>query len=111
MTMKLKHSQIVNELRNPNVLGWELCPKNQEKGRDALVKHFLFSDFSTCFSVMCRIAILAEKMNHHPEWFNVYNKLHIVLSTHDVGGVSKLDLEMAEEINSYVAGLTHQNSI
>ena len=105
MTTKLEHSQIEGLLESKEVSGWEVCPENLEKGRDAIRKTFLFSDFSTCFSVMCRIAILAEKMNHHPEWFNVYNRLHIVLSTHDVGGLSKLDMEMAKEINIYAADI------
>ena len=92
MTTKLDQVQIKKGLEHEGFTGWELCPENQQKGRDALRKNFVFSNFSTCFSVMCRVALLAEKTNHHPEWFNVYNRLHIVLSTHDVGGVSNLDL-------------------
>ena len=102
MATKLDHNQIKKKMEDKDISGWELCPENLERGRDAIRKTFLFADFSTCFSVMCRVAILAEKMNHHPEWFNVYNRLQIVLSTHDVGGVSILDLTMAKEIDSYV---------
>jgi 4a-hydroxytetrahydrobiopterin dehydratase len=106
MTTRLERENIEKALQDPKITGWKLCLENQEKGRDAIRKKIIFTDFSLCFSVMCRIAILAEKMNHHPEWFNVYNKLDIVLSTHDVGGVSQLDLDMAKEINFYITNIT-----
>ena len=71
--------------------GWDKVPD----GRDAYTKLFKFSDFKQAFSFMTSIAMKAEQINHHPEWENVYNKVKITLTTHDVGGISKLDYEMA----------------
>ena len=70
--------------------GWSEVP-----GRDAIAKSFKFADFNAAFAFMARVALKAEKMDHHPEWFNVYNKVDIVLSTHDVGGLTKRDIELA----------------
>tara|TARA_B100000161_G_C33515335_1_gene398422 strand:- start:236 stop:526 length:291 start_codon:yes stop_codon:yes gene_type:complete len=64
-------------------------------GRQAFQKTFKFSDFKQAFSFMTSVAMKAEQINHHPEWENVYNKVKIILTTHDLGGVSKLDYEMA----------------
>lgn len=61
----------------------------------ALVKTFRFKDFNEAFGFMTRVALLADKIDHHPEWFNVYNRVDVTLNTHDVGGISRLDLEMA----------------
>ena len=105
MATRIKSEDIVGTLDKQGITNWNHCPKNLEKGRDAIRRTIVFADFSMCFSVMSRIAILAEKINHHPEWFNVYNKLDIVLSTHDVGGVSELDLYMAKEIDTYVGSI------
>ena len=74
-----------------NIGGWE----KTDDGRDAYFKLFKFGDFKQAFSFMTSIAMKAEQINHHPEWENVYNKVTITLTTHDVGGVSKLDYEMA----------------
>ena len=74
-----------------NIRGWE----KTADGRDAYIKSFKFVDFKQAFSFMTSIAMKAEQMNHHPEWENVYNKVKITLTTHDIGGVSKLDYEMA----------------
>ena len=71
--------------------GW----KKVSDGREAYTKNYKFSDFKQAFSFMTSIAMKAEQINHHPEWENVYNKVKITLTTHDVGGVSKLDYEMA----------------
>jgi 4a-hydroxytetrahydrobiopterin dehydratase len=65
-------------------------------GRDAITKKFEFKDFNQAFGFMTRAALVAEKMNHHPEWFNVYNKVEVTLSTHDAGGVTELDVKLAE---------------
>jgi 4a-hydroxytetrahydrobiopterin dehydratase len=65
------------------------------KGRSALQKSFAFTDFNAAFGFMTRVALMAEKMNHHPEWFNVYNKVDVTLSTHDAGGVTELDYKLA----------------
>lgn len=70
------------------------------EGRDAIYKEFLFKDFNQAFGFMTRIALLADKMDHHPEWFNVYNKVQITLSTHDVGGLSQKDVKLATFIET-----------
>jgi 4a-hydroxytetrahydrobiopterin dehydratase len=65
-----------------------------------LTKSFKFKDFVEAFGFMTKVAILAEKIDHHPEWFNVYNNLKIELTTHDAGGISQLDLDLAKRINA-----------
>ncbi|XP_025418281.1 pterin-4-alpha-carbinolamine dehydratase [Sipha flava] len=65
------------------------------KDRDAIYKEFLFSDFIQAFGFMSQVALKSEKMNHHPEWFNVYNKVQVTLSTHDVSGLSLNDINLA----------------
>ena len=67
--------------------------------RDAITRTFTFSDFSAAFAFMTRVALRAEQMDHHPEWFNVYNKVEVKLSTHDSGGITELDITMAKEMN------------
>ena len=74
-----------------NIGGWE----QTGDGRDAYCKLFKFSDFKQAFSFMTCIAMKAEQINHHPEWENVYNKVTITLTTHDKGGITKLDYDMA----------------
>jgi 4a-hydroxytetrahydrobiopterin dehydratase len=64
-------------------------------GRDAIFRKFIFSDFNEAFGFMSRMALIAEKMDHHPEWFNVYNTVEVTLSTHDAGGVTDLDIKLA----------------
>jgi len=75
---------------------WAVVPD-----RDAIKKTFLFKDFSEAFSFMTRIALAAEKADHHPEWFNVYNKVEITLSTHDCGGLSERDIALAKQIDAF----------
>ncbi|XP_015375611.1 PREDICTED: pterin-4-alpha-carbinolamine dehydratase [Diuraphis noxia] len=65
------------------------------KDRDAIYKEFLFSNFIEAFGFMTQVALKSEKMDHHPEWFNVYNKVQVTLSTHDVGGLSSNDVNLA----------------
>jgi 4a-hydroxytetrahydrobiopterin dehydratase len=67
--------------------------------RDAIRKSYHFGDFSEAWGFIARIALLAEKMDHHPELFNVYNRVEIVLSTHDAGGLSELDIKLARAID------------
>ena len=71
-------------------------------GRDAITRKFQFKDFNAAFAFMTRVALLAEKMDHHPEWSNVYNKVDVTLSTHDAGGVTKKDIDMATAMESYL---------
>ncbi|WKX89988.1 hypothetical protein Q1695_009100 [Nippostrongylus brasiliensis] len=75
--------------------GWKMVD-----GRDAVQKTFQFKDFNEAFGFMSRVALKAEKMDHHPEWFNVYNKVDITLSTHDCGGLSQKDITLAKFIES-----------
>lgn len=63
--------------------------------RDAIAKTFTFKTFNEAFGFMARVAMQAEKMNHHPEWFNVYNRVEVTLTTHDCGGLSQLDIKLA----------------
>ncbi len=79
--------------------GWR-----QVEGRDAIEKSFKFKSFSEAWGFMSRVALAAEKLNHHPEWFNVYNRVDIVLSTHDCDGLSELDIKLATRIDTYAAG-------
>jgi 4a-hydroxytetrahydrobiopterin dehydratase len=71
--------------------------------RDAIVRTFRFADFNAAFGFMSRVALLAEKMDHHPEWSNVYDRVEVLLSTHDADGVTALDLKMAAFMND-IAG-------
>jgi 4a-hydroxytetrahydrobiopterin dehydratase len=66
------------------------------KDRDAIAKKFTFGDFNEAFGFMTRVALVAEKMDHHPEWFNVYRTVEVTLATHDAGGVTELDVKLAE---------------
>ena len=66
------------------------------EGRDAIAKHFRFKDFNAAFGFMSRVALHAEKHDHHPEWFNVYNRVEVTLATHDAGGVTQKDLALAK---------------
>ena len=77
----------------------------QVDGRDAITRKFQFKDFNAAFAFMTRVALLAEKMDHHPEWFNVYNKLEVTLSAHDAGGVTEKDIALAKAMEEYAAKL------
>ena len=72
-------------------------------GRDAIAKTFVFRDFNEAFGFMARAALIAEKHDHHPEWRNVYKTVEVVLSTHDAGGVTALDVTLAKTMNA-IAG-------
>jgi 4a-hydroxytetrahydrobiopterin dehydratase len=69
------------------------------EGRDAISRTFTFKDFNAAFGFMTRTALIAEAMNHHPEWFNVWNRVEVTLSTHDAGGLTENDLKLAEAID------------
>lgn len=68
-----------------------------------LYREFKFKDFVTAFAFMAKVAELAEEMNHHPEWFNVYSTLRVHLQTHDAGGITQLDLDLAGRMNQVLA--------
>jgi 4a-hydroxytetrahydrobiopterin dehydratase len=68
-------------------------------GRDAIVRTFKFKDFSEAFGFMARAALVAEKMDHHPEWTNVWNRVEVTLSTHSAGGLTELDLKLSEAMD------------
>ena len=66
------------------------------EGRDAIARTFKFKDFNAAFGFMSRVALMAEKMDHHPEWFNVYNRVDVTLTTHDCEGLSERDIKLAQ---------------
>ena len=76
--------------------GWR-----EVEGRAAIARTFTFANFSEAFAFMTRVALLAEKMDHHPEWSNVYRTVEVVLATHSAGGVTELDIKMARAMNRY----------
>ena len=77
----------------------ELSGWSDVTGRDAIARTFTFKDFSEAFGFMARAALAAEKADHHPEWRNVYTTVEVVLSTHDAGGVTALDIDLAKAMN------------
>lgn len=77
--------------------GWTL-----DEARDAIAKSYRFKDFVEAFSFMAKVALVAERMDHHPEWSNVYNKVDILLTTHDAGGLTTNDVELARAIDGFV---------
>ena len=78
--------------------GWVYVPD-----RDAIHKSFKFKDFSEAFGFMTRVAFVAEKMDHHPEWANIYNKVEVTLTTHDAGGVTQKDLTLAKAMDALIS--------
>ena len=76
--------------------GWRLA-----QGRDAIVKTFKFRDFNAAFGFMCRVALAAEAMTHHPEWFNVYNRVEVTLATHEAGGLTQRDVRLARLMDEF----------
>lgn len=73
-------------------------------GRDAIAKTFAFKDFNQAFGFMTRAALVAEKLDHHPEWSNVYNRVQVTLTTHDAGGLTELDVKLARAMDGFAAG-------
>ncbi len=95
MTEKLNDDERGTLLGPLLATGWEMA-----EGRDAICKTFEFKNFVEAFGWMTQVAIWAEKMNHHPEWDNVYKTVNVVLTTHDVDGLSALDVKLAGKMNS-----------
>lgn len=93
---KLKIEELKQALKR--LPDWELA-----KGREAITRKFQFVDFDAAFAFMTRSALLAAKMDHHPEWFNVYNKVDVTLATHDAGGVTQKDIDLAAAMDGYAA--------
>ena len=73
-----------------------------DESRDAITRRIVFADFIEAFGFMTQVALVAERMNHHPEWANVYNRVDVLLTTHDAGGLSSRDIEMAQAIDAIV---------
>jgi 4a-hydroxytetrahydrobiopterin dehydratase len=73
---------------------------DHDEARDSIARSFAFADFNEAFGFMTRVALLAEKADHHPEWSNVYNRVEILLTTHDAGGLSERDIDMARAIDA-----------
>ncbi|MCB1479830.1 MAG: 4a-hydroxytetrahydrobiopterin dehydratase [Rhodobiaceae bacterium] len=86
-----ERAQALKDLRN-----WQLVD-----GRDAIQRTFKFAGFNAAFGFMTRVALAAEKLNHHPEWSNVYNTVDVTLSTHDAGGLTELDIKLANRMDKY----------
>lgn len=97
MAAKLTQQARVDALAR--LSGW-----HEASGRDAIAKTFVFADFNAAFGFMARAALVAEKMDHHPEWFNVYKTVQVTLSTHDAGGVTALDVALAEAMDRLAGG-------
>jgi len=94
--MKSKLSADARKAALARLDGWK-----EVSGREAISKKFVFADFNEAFGFMARAALLAEKLDHHPEWFNVYKTVDVTLSTHDAGGVTELDIKLAEAMNKF----------
>ena len=96
MAQKLDNSARKSALAKLN--GWSDVP-----GRDAITRKFTFKNFNEAFGFMTRAALVAEKMDHHPEWSNIYKTVDVTLSTHDAGGLTELDVKLAEAMDK-IAG-------
>ena len=97
MSKKIEAAAAIKALK-----GWSV----PEGERDAIFKAYRFADFKTAFAFMSGAALKAEQMDHHPEWFNVYNKVEVTLTTHDADGVTQKDLELAGFMDQLAARLT-----
>jgi 4a-hydroxytetrahydrobiopterin dehydratase len=91
MECKLDFEEVLKNLNS-----WKVS----HDGREAITKEFEFSDFKSAFSFMTKVALKAEELGHHPEWFNVYNKVSITLTTHDVKGMSEKDIKLGKYIDN-----------
>lgn len=94
MADKLSKAEVKEGMKK--LKGWKYA-----LGGGTVSKTFQFKNFSQAWAFMSRVALLAEKMNHHPEWFNVYNRVEVTLRTHDAGGITALDLEMARKMDIF----------
>lgn len=92
-------SQTERQAAMARLSGWK-----DAEGRDAIAKRFTFAGFKEAFGFMTQVALVAEKMDHHPEWTNVYKTVDVTLSSHDAGGVSERDIKLAEAIDRIAGG-------
>jgi|TARA_A100001015_G_scaffold319072_1_gene440859 4a-hydroxytetrahydrobiopterin dehydratase len=94
--LKLSPEKRAESLVALQKLGWAVV-----EDRDAIKKEFAFKDFMESWSFMSRVALAAEKMDHHPEWFNVYNRVEVTLTTHDCSGLSQRDVDLAKKMDKF----------
>ena len=99
--MAAKLSPAARSAALAKLAGWQ----QEASGRDAIAKTYVFADFNAAFGFMTRVALQADKVDHHPEWFNVYNRVDITLSTHDANGLTQRDIDLAQFIEKAAAGL------
>ena len=97
MIQKLSSEQRATQIAQLD--GWQSV-----EGRDAIKRHLRFADFNEAFGFMTRVAIKAQEMDHHPEWFNVYSNVEITLSTHEANGITERDIRLARFIDEIAAG-------
>jgi 4a-hydroxytetrahydrobiopterin dehydratase len=95
MTMPKRLSAEARDEALVTLTGWKLA-----EGREAITKRFVFRDFNEAFGWMTRVALIAEKMDHHPEWSNVYRTVEVTLATHDAGGLTELDVKLARAMDA-----------
>ena len=93
-------AELLNDREREKALA-ELDGWQEATGRNAITKSFKFGSFNEAFAFMTRTALEAEKMDHHPEWLNVYNRVDVTLSTHSAGGVTELDIKLAKKMNGF----------
>ena len=107
MADRLTDAECTTELPSLNASGWQAV-----EDRPAIRKIWKFRSFSEAWAFMSRAALLAEKLNHHPEWSNVYNVVDVTLTTHDAGGLSMLDISFAKRLDKFAgdAGVAHDHS-
>jgi 4a-hydroxytetrahydrobiopterin dehydratase len=101
----LSREKVLNKLISTELKRWNMVLVSQQDDRvRALTREFIFKDFSEAFGFMTRVAIAAEKLDHHPDWKNVYNKVDVVLTTHEAGNfVSERDVNLAKKINAFIS--------
>jgi 4a-hydroxytetrahydrobiopterin dehydratase len=92
-----KLSEDVRRAALESLPGWQMAGD-----RDAIAKAFKFKDFNEAFGFMCRVALAAEAMDHHPEWFNVYNRVEVTLTTHEAGGLTERDIKLARQMDRFL---------
>ena len=100
MTQIKKYTPTTRRQALAKLTGWQ-----KMRGREAIGKQYVFANFSASFAWMTQIALYAEKIDHHPEWFNVYNKIEVVLATHEAGGITQKDIAMARYMDKCAKAL------